>query len=345
MKRSVPQRLATVLFVAGATLVPGVAHAQSDSAAVAEALFQQARDLYKQEHYTDACPKFAESQRLDPKLGTLLNLAVCNQKLGKVATAWAEYTSAAVIAHRDGQKEREDFAREQIAVLEAKLPRVILQVNAPEPRLTITWDEQSMASAVLGTPLPVDPGKHRIAASAPGKKPWSQEIKVPAEKGEVLVAIPALEAAELVIPPPTPPPAPALTTTPPPAPPLPVAPPPAPAGNEAMIAVYTGFGIGGLGVVVGTVTGILTLSKASSIRSGCTLGMPPTGCPTNDAGSISATGTLANASNVSFALGAAGLAVGVVGLILRPRDAPRATGGLEVTPTVGPGFVGASGRF
>lgn len=340
-------RLAAGAVLASATLLPAAAAAQSDSTAMAEALFQQARDLFQQDHYADACPKFAESQRLDPKLGTLLRLAVCNDKLGKTATAWAEYTSAAAIAHRDHQKEREDFAREQIAALEKKLPRVIFQVTTPDPSLRITWDDQSMAGAVLGTPLPVDPGKHRIAAAAPGKKPWSAEITVPAEKTEVLVPIPSLAAEELVIPPPTPIAPPPVTVTPPPlapqAPPAPVLPPPPPAGGEALIAVYTGFGVGGLGIVVGTITGILTLANAGSIRSQCKgAGMPPT-CPTSEQGSISAVGTLADASDAGFALGAVGLGVGVVGLVMRPREPPRAAATL--TPIVGPGFVGLGGRF
>ncbi len=347
MKTSTLHRLVSGAAVACAAMAPAVAEAQSSATAVAEALFQQARELFKQEHYADACPKFAESQRLDPKLGTLLNLAVCDEKLGKIATAWAEYTSAAAIAHRDAQREREDFAREQIASLEKKLPRVILQVSAPDPALIITWDDQVMAGAVLGTPLPMDPGKHRLAATEPGKKPWSREVTVPEAKTEILVPIPALEAAELVIPPPTPPApaAPVIVTPPVTPPPQPLAPvlPAQPQGNGPLIAAYTGFGIGGLGLVLGTVTGILTLTTASSIRGVCTGPGTPPSCPPGQQGPITTANTLADVADVSFAIGALGVGAGVVGLLLRPHAAPPSASAL--TPVVGPRFVGLGGRF
>src|ERR1044071_5690414 len=76
--------------------------------AAAQALFEQGRALMARERPEDACPKFEESQRLDPALGTEFNLASCYEKLGKLASAYALFTEVAATAHSTGQRQREE---------------------------------------------------------------------------------------------------------------------------------------------------------------------------------------------------------------------------------------------
>jgi len=59
----------------------------------------------KQGDYAAACPKLEESQRLDPALGTLLNLADCREQEGNVATAWSLFRDAESLARRGGHAE------------------------------------------------------------------------------------------------------------------------------------------------------------------------------------------------------------------------------------------------
>src|SRR5687768_6154338 len=89
---------------------PRLASAQGDKA-TAEALFAEGRRLMSSGDFKTACPKFAASQKLDPGLGTSLNLADCYEKSGKTASAWAEFRDAAAAAHRVGSKDREQVAR------------------------------------------------------------------------------------------------------------------------------------------------------------------------------------------------------------------------------------------
>src|SRR5215471_19286696 len=64
------------------------------NAAIAEALFRHGRELLDAGKVSEACEKFAASQRADPALGTLLNLAACHEREGRTATAWSEFTDA-----------------------------------------------------------------------------------------------------------------------------------------------------------------------------------------------------------------------------------------------------------
>lgn len=335
---------AIVVGVALTSLGARAEPAPGGSTAVAETLFQQARDLFKQQRYAEACPRFAESQRLEPKLGTLLNLAVCHERVGKIATAWAEYTSVATIARREGVKDREEFARQQVAILAKKLARVTLQSGASPSDPTVTLDDQPLDRAALNTPLPIDPGKHRVGATAPGKIAWSTAIEVPAESADLAVPIPALEAAPAPKEPVAPPPAPS-TPTPIAAEPLrPIAPPAhlvtlEPARTDWTVA-YAGFGVGVAGALVGAVTGGFTLAQAGAIRDRC----GDNKCASAETGPIRSTNTLANVSNVAFVVGGLGAGVGLVSLLVARTGAPAAPVA-SLTPIVGPGSLGLRGSF
>lgn len=341
------RRSAAALLGVCVALSASLASAQPEpagSTALAEVIFQQARELFKQQQYAEACPRFAESQRLEPKLGTLLNLAVCHEKLGKIATAWAEYTSAATIAHREQRKDREDFAREQVAALERRIAHVSLQITAPPADLVISLDDQPLDHTALNTPLPIDPGAHRITATAPGKIAWSKTIEAPSERAEIPVSIPALEAA---IAPQSLGPAPPAPTMPAPAPtlvplaqPAPVLAPPLEREDHRAL-IYGGFGVGAAGVLVGAITGGIALAHAGTIRDTCGNNV----CGANQQDAISSATTLANVSNVTFVVGALGAGAGVVGLFLSQPRASTSKAALAVTPVLGPGILGARGTF
>jgi hypothetical protein len=190
-------RLLVATFFVAFYVAP-TALAQSETrAAVAESLYRQARDLMAAGKYDEACPKFAESQRLDPATGTLLNLAACHEKQGRLASAWIEYSDALVAARRDQREDRVEYARERSVELEAKLSRLtlVLAPGADVPGLTLELDQSAIGHAVLGAPMPVDPGIHTVTARAPGKKPWTQSIEMGAVSDQKSLTIPLLEDA------------------------------------------------------------------------------------------------------------------------------------------------------
>jgi hypothetical protein len=172
------------------------AHAQSDSAA-ARALFAEGRSLMDSERYEQACPKFEESLRLDHGMGTQFNLAHCWEKVGRTASAWALFLDVAAAARAANQPQRETAARERAKVLEAKLTRLRIDVSNASPDTQVERDGQDVRKASWGTGVPVDPGKHVVRVSAPGKQTWSDEVDVPAAPRTFTVTVPALTDAPI----------------------------------------------------------------------------------------------------------------------------------------------------
>ena len=106
--------------------------------AAARALFDDAKHLQKEGKLAEACPKFAESYRISPLLSAKLNYAECLKDWGKTASAWAEYRECAAQAAKAAD-DREQFARERVALLEKSLARLTIHlVSGADKRLRHT---------------------------------------------------------------------------------------------------------------------------------------------------------------------------------------------------------------
>lgn len=253
-------------------LIAATAWSDEPPVVLAQSLFEKGRALMAQGDYAHACPAFAASQRLDPGGGTLLNLAVCHEKEGKLATAWAEFNEALSSALRENRKDRQTFAQQEIDKLRPELPHLEIHLPAkPAPGIVVRLDGTSLSRQSLAYAVPIDPGVHRVSATAPGREPWSTKVKV--GRGQHLtVTVPtlALPSAPSSSPPSALPPRSA-----PPAPSAAPAPVPAPLGETRSPGKRLGTGSyvsGGVAVIAfGTaiVTGLLALSAEHSAQSKC----------------------------------------------------------------------------
>jgi hypothetical protein len=160
--------------------------------AVAEALFQAGRELLDQGKIDEACEKFADSQHLEPKLGTLLNLAVCHEKQDKTASAWAEFTQAEAQASALRRPDHQEFARRHRKALSARLSTLTIRWSNPAPDEVVALDGTPVGAAAIDTQLPVDPGEHVISASAPGRARFEQRTTVPHGPVNQTIDIPEL---------------------------------------------------------------------------------------------------------------------------------------------------------
>lgn len=295
--------------------------ADAGSSAAAEALFNQARELKEQGNYAEACPKLAESQRLDPGTGTLLNLADCYEKANLLASAWTTWLEAARSARAAGQSEREEYAKNKAAELEPALGHISLQVEKSAPEgLQIKKDGEAVAPAIWRTPLPADARSYRIEANAPGYESFIVEVTV--EDGQTTnVIIPELTASA----------------------PAPVENHHAPAAAPGSALRTTGWVVAGTGVAglaAGSILGILAMSKNGASKDHCDPSDPNL-CQQPGIDLRSEALGFGDAATVAFIAGGV-LTVGGLVIVLA---APKKTEQVTFTPTLGGGFLTYRGSF
>jgi hypothetical protein len=139
-------------------------------------MFEEGRRLMAASQYAEACMKFEASQRLDPGVGTLLNLGDCLERSGRTASAWSRFREAAAAAFSLGQRDRERVARQRADALAPKLCRLLVRPSSPSQ--TILRDGLMLDRALHGEAVPVDPGRHEVKATEPGKRGWSASVNV-----------------------------------------------------------------------------------------------------------------------------------------------------------------------
>jgi serine/threonine-protein kinase len=329
---------AVVLGVLAGQATAARAQPAGGSKVSAEALFEEGRRLAQEGNYAAACPKFADSERLDPSAGTLLNLANCYEKTGKTATAWATYREAASVASAAGRAQELKVAQKHADALAPKLARLTITVAQAPEGLLLTRDGVAMARAEWGTAIPIDAGTHSLVATAPGFKDWKSTVDVPQDGAQVTGSVPALEAL------PAPPPPPPNTVEPPPPPPAPPVLHPEEARPEAprsggwpalktVGVVVGGFGVVGLGVAAGFA--VAAANKNSDSKNHCL----PSDANVCDATGVSLrNGALdaGNAATIAVSVGAALAATGVVLWIAAPSgSAARSSARVRIAPTLG----------
>jgi hypothetical protein len=188
----VSRSVRTILGAVPLLFVAAHARADETNEQKAERLFRAGEKKFDAGKHAEACADFDTSLKLAPKLGTLLNVALCHETTGKPATAWHEYHHAAAWAAQNAQKDRREYALAHMAALEPKLPRVGLQLPPLTAIANLDLDGEPLPEQRWYLPLFLDPGEHAIAVSAPGKQRTTVRFRVVDSPSEQLVTIPSL---------------------------------------------------------------------------------------------------------------------------------------------------------
>lgn len=349
-------RLGLGLFLA-ACAVPSIA-----SASDADALFREGRALLDAKRYDEACPKLAESQKLEPGAGTLLALALCHEGQGKTATASAELKQASELGRKNGRADLANAADKRAAALEASVPHLVVKLadsaekdQASSSAYRVRLDGRAMQASELGAPLAVDPGEHRLEVAADGKMTRSYAVKL-AGAGSVEISVDKLDDMPAPSPGVAPPVrAPIVVVSPPATKPAIAAEPAAEdknrgSGQRTLGLVIAGAGIVGIGA--GAYFGGRALSESSEANRAC-----PTAasCPNGENDAKERSKDSFRVSVVSLASGTGALTLGAIIYFLAPSaDASPARGDgkppsktARIIPAVGPDLAGltAVGTF
>lgn len=200
-ERPRPPRTARVLALTlGFSVSP--AWAQDGDRKAADALFDEAQSLLDRGKTSEACTKLEQSDRMDPQLGTLLHLSHCYELLGRTGSAYLGFQRAFRLA-RERNDARADAARQHVDDLQARVPRLVISVEAAD--LQVLQDGESIEPARRGQPLIVDPGWHVVEARRGGRVVFQRRVTLPEDAVVEMVRV--VEESTAVVPasPPTPP--------------------------------------------------------------------------------------------------------------------------------------------
>jgi hypothetical protein len=160
----------------------------------AELAFREGRTLLEAGQFAQACAKFETSLKADPSApGTLLNLGLCNERLGKTATALQWFRKAQFRSAETGMTDYEEAAKTETISLAVRVPTLrITFANPPPPGAVVFLDRQQLTEIDLSR-VEVDPNViHAIELRSDGKPPIRTDVKVKdGENRTVVIAVPA----------------------------------------------------------------------------------------------------------------------------------------------------------
>ena len=141
-------------------------------------LFEEGRELAKQNKFAEACDKFEKSYALDAGVGTELNLADCQEHLGHFAAAWRMFDEAA--QRLAPEPVRQKFARDRADVLATKLGTVTVKLADPNVAgISVTIGGRGVKPQAEITER-VDPGTIAVKITIAGKPPVEKSQSVAA---------------------------------------------------------------------------------------------------------------------------------------------------------------------
>lgn len=330
------------LVAASIWLSTGAASAQAPAAGpdgnveLAQEWASKAKSRFEAGDYQGAIDAMTEAQKHVRPPTFVRFLARAHEKLGKLMEAERLYRAAIEIqlaadappAMRAAQEE----AKRDLESITARIPTLHLEVAGKLAGLKIIMDGSLLDSSLLGRPLPLDPGKHSLVVEASGHEKFVREVELSEGAKERVTAqlkpaAPALGARALGV-------RPELAAKNPEK-----GPGERPASSKA-IGGYAALGVGGLGLIVGAITGGLAITKRDEARAQCGAHDFDAGrCRSDLIGALTDARSFAQIATPALIVAGVGAATGATLLVLDRKKAP------GVGVAISPGLLSVRGAF
>jgi hypothetical protein len=331
----------TLLVTALATSrIAGAAPTEADKAR-ARALLNEGYDLMEKADPKTALDKFREADALVHLPITRLSIARAQSAAGQLMLARVTLQplldekpkAGEPAAFTQARRDAEDLA----ARLDVSIPSIVVTLVSAPPDVFVRLDDHPFQAMQLGLPQKVDPGAHTIVATGGGQDKRAAFTLAEGETRPISLDFTAPDIS--------PPPSTAPVPTAPRKDTEPGRPTPAAHSGTRWLA-WAGLGVGAAGLAFGSVEGLMAISARNrATQDGCLDGKCPPPAQSDEHSSQQA----ATISTVAFSIGAAGVVVGIVGLLLpggsSTAERPNQARGPNARLEIGPAYLGLSGEM
>jgi hypothetical protein len=220
------------------------------------------------------------------------------------------------------QKQAQADAAVELRTLTPRVPLVTVAAEGAElADCNVTIDGQPVASSLLSAGRLMNPGKHLIEGRHGGERSHTEITVAEGERATAILKFAAPQPPLVAAPPPPPPSARETTAAP---------------GSAQRTWGFVALGAGGVGLVVGGITGGIALGKKNDIDANANC--RDNRCAPSEADQVDSYNALRTVSSVGFIAGGVLAAAGVVLLVTAPS-------GASAQAFLGPQSLGVRGRF
>jgi hypothetical protein len=291
---SLPAGLVVGLLIS-LVAAPSFAAPPSSDGASAQLFFERGREAADKGEATSAGNNFEESLRLEIAVGTLFNLAQCEEKLGRLASAWQHLREG--IGRLEPSDPRVPPARKAADALAPRIPKLqILLASGAPSTLRVSRDGVALTGLSLSEPLPVNPGKHTVLVEDDGFEPNRFEVELAEGESKTLTVEPGKPLPDAPVKKPTT----GVTLA-------------AQESSPLRTAGWVGIALGGASLGVGLVTGGLSYERSRVVKDHCDASGV---CDSDGLSALSSAKTYGGIATVTTLVGIGVLGAGVVLLLV-----------------------------